>query len=71
MTPDQLRARAALDAAADLEAALGELRRLSVGLHIPGMDAALDRAWRALGQVEGSLRPLAGEPADEPPAPGL
>lgn len=35
-----------------------------------GLVALLDRAWSALGAAEGALRQLAGEPADEPPAPG-
>lgn len=70
MTPDQIRARGALESEGELEAALGDLRRLTLGLHIPGADAALDRAWIALGGIRGALRQLAGEPADEPPAPG-
>lgn len=69
MTTDQQRARAGLDAIANLEAALGALRRHTIGLHIPGMDSALDDAWRALGATESALRQLAGEPADEPPTP--
>lgn len=69
--PDQIRARAALDAMRDLEAALGDLRRQTAGLRLPLVDAALDRTWSALGRAEGALRPLAGEPADEPPAPGM
>lgn len=71
MTPDQLRARSGLDALDALEAALGDLRKLTIGLHIPGVDAALDRAWGAIGATSYALRPLAGEPADEPPAPGM
>lgn len=63
MTPDQIRAQSGLDALADLEAALDDLRRLTLGLRA---DAALDRAWSALGAAEGALRQLAGEP----PAPG-
>lgn len=70
MTPDQIRAQSGLDALAELESALGELRRLTLGLHIAGANQALDRAWLALGGAEGALRQLAGEPADEPPAPG-
>lgn len=70
MTPDQIRARSGLDALSDLEGALGDLRRLLTGLHIPGADAALDCAWRSLGKAEGALHQLAGEP-DEPPAPGM
>lgn len=64
MTPDQIRAQTGLDALADLEAALGDLRKLTLGLRIPGADAALDRAWSALGAAEGALRQLVGgEPA--------
>ena len=44
---------------------------VNIGLHIPGVDAALDRAWGAIGATSYALRPLAGEPADEPPAPGM
>lgn len=69
-TDGQIRARLGLVALCDLDGALGDLRRLITGLHVPGADAALDRAWSALGAAEGALRQLAGEPADEPPAPG-
>lgn len=43
-TDGQIRARLGLVALCDLEGALGDLRRLVTGLHVPGADAALDRA---------------------------
>lgn len=63
-----IRAQMGLDAAADLERALGTLRRLTGGLHLPGVSEALDDAWRALGAMEAAF----GPPDDKSawPAPG-
>lgn len=66
----EIRARAGLDALSDLEDALGRLRRLTSGLHLPGVSDALDDAWRALGMTEAPLRELAGEVPLPPPMPG-
>lgn len=55
-----IRTQMGLDAAADLERALGTLRRLTGGLHLPGVSDALDDAWRALGAMEAAL----GQPED-------
>lgn len=63
---DEIRGQLGRAALADLEDALGRLRRLTAGLHLPGVGDALDDAWRALGAVEASLP---GEP-EPPPAPG-
>lgn len=68
-----IRTKLGLDAAKDLERALGALRRLTGSLHLPGVSDALDDAWRALGAVEASLgqpEDLSSDDKSEWPAPG-
>lgn len=69
---DDVDARLGLEAAEELAAALRDIRDLTDPHRHSELGRAIDRAWYALGRVQGSLGILRRPPpSDEPPAPGM